>query len=87
MRAGLVFAIVAAFPFAARAQDNPACAKFEEPLAYNDCLSKLGPQAHAVQGAPEPAAERGGGGRVRGKLTAIAGKHGRVHMTFDVGSR
>lgn len=87
MRAALALAIVAAFAHPARAQDNPACAKFEEPLAYNDCLSKLGPQAHAVQGAREPVAERGGGRRVRGNFTAIAGKHGRVHMTFDVGSR
>jgi len=36
------------------AQDNPACAKFEEPLAYNACLAKLGPKAGATLAVPEP---------------------------------
>ena len=37
------------------AQDNPACAKFEEPFAYNACLAKLGPKAGATLAVPEPA--------------------------------
>jgi hypothetical protein len=36
-------------------QDNPACAKFQEPLEYNACLAKLGPKAGATLAAPEPA--------------------------------
>jgi len=38
----------------ARAQDNPACAKFQEPLEYNACLAKLGPKAGATLAVPEP---------------------------------
>ena len=36
------------------AEDNPACAKFESPLEYNDCLAKLGPRAGATLAVPEP---------------------------------
>jgi hypothetical protein len=39
----------------ALAQDNPACAKFQEPLEYNACLAKLGPKAGATLAAPESA--------------------------------
>ncbi len=37
------------------AEDNPACAKFQEPLEYNACLAKLGPKAGATLVVPEPA--------------------------------
>jgi hypothetical protein len=40
----------------ADAEDNPACAKFESPLEYNDCLAKLGPRAGATLAVPEPSA-------------------------------
>ena len=39
----LALAVSGAAP--ARAEDNPACAKFEEPLAYNACLASHGPKA------------------------------------------
>ena len=35
------------------AEDNPACAKFENPLEYNACLAKLGPKAGATLAVPE----------------------------------
>ena len=38
-----------------RAEDNPACAKFENPLEYNACLARLGPPAGATLAVPESA--------------------------------
>jgi hypothetical protein len=49
--AALIFLSSAA---SVHAQDNPACAKFENPLEYNDCLAKLGPRAGATLAVPEP---------------------------------
>ena len=31
-----------------RAQDNPACAQYREPMAYNACLAQHGPKANGV---------------------------------------
>jgi hypothetical protein len=82
--AAFVFAIAAP----AAAQDNPACAKFDEPLAYNNCLARLGPQAHAVQGGPEPG-EGGARDRVHQRLWPQAARrvHGRMRMEFNVTPR
>jgi hypothetical protein len=33
---------------AVRAQDNPACAQYREPMAYNACLAQHGPKANGV---------------------------------------
>ena len=68
----------------AQAEDNPACAKFEDPLAYNACLAKLGPQAHGARAAPEPVGEAGGAHRVHGGGVITRGKNGRVHMEFSI---
>jgi hypothetical protein len=38
----------------AEAEDNPACARFENPLEYNACLAKQGPRAGATLAVPEP---------------------------------
>jgi hypothetical protein len=62
---------------AANAVDNPACAKFEEPLAYNACLAKLGPKAYAV--APAPMHERYGAARRE--------KSGRMRAEFSIHRR
>jgi hypothetical protein len=59
---------------AANAEDNPACAKFENALAYNACLAKLGPKAYAAA----PTRERYGGRRE---------KSGRVKAEFSVRGR
>lgn len=77
MRRALAALVLLGLSGAARAQDNPACAKFADPLAYNSCLAKLGPKAwpsHAGRGGREPAAAPGRRGR-----------DGRAHMEFDVG--
>jgi hypothetical protein len=42
----------------ARAQDDPACAQYREPMAYNACLARHGPKASRVgqlHGGPQPA--------------------------------
>jgi hypothetical protein len=50
----LIVLSMAAHPIAARAQNDPACAKFQDPLAYNACLASHGPKAKDVAAAPEP---------------------------------
>ena len=39
---------VAAPAGSARAGDDPACARFQEPLAYNACLAAHGPKAPGI---------------------------------------
>lgn len=90
--APLLALCAAALPGLARAEDNPACAKLEEPLEYNACLASHGPKATDVGGAARPAgaapvnpyakaapAPR----RLTGRSTA-ARRHGRMHMEFNV---
>jgi hypothetical protein len=79
----------------ARAEDNPACAKFENPLEYNACLAKLGPKAGSTLAVPEPA----GPGRAMRAAPPARGVHsmhafaaprrsnGRVRMEFTVTPR
>jgi hypothetical protein len=71
MRPAIFLVVLFALGGAAKAADNPACAKFEEPLAYNACLAKLGPKAYLVA----PARERYGGRRE---------KSGRMKAEFSV---
>ena len=87
LAAALALATLGAAP--AQAQDR-ACAKIEEPLAYNACLANHGPKAGAVRAEPEPA---GGApssalhrhSRVRGALMARKTRRGKMEMEFDVG--
>jgi hypothetical protein len=81
-----------------RAQDNPACAQYREPMAYNACLAQHGPKANGVGqlhgGAPQPsraAQNRVWYGHSRRAPTAryyspqrVQRAHGRVHMEFPV---
>ena len=89
---------LAAFAWAgsARAQDDPACAQYHEPMAYNLCLARHGPKANGVGqlhgGGPQPG--RATQGRAwyghtyrRTPATRFYGAqrvHGRVHMEFPV---
>ena len=80
----------------ALAQDDPSCAQYQEPMAYNACLARHGPKANDIgahPGATQP--ERAGQDRAfRGEAHAPAtgfGRwphvqriHGRVHMEFHV---
>ncbi len=64
MRAALLLVSAAFLPALARAQDDPACARFEEPLAYNACLASHGPKANigaAPGGAPRQTDPEGEG--------------------------
>jgi hypothetical protein len=90
MRGSIMLLAVAlvASPGAVLAENDPACAKYEEPLAYNACLASRGPRANfgshsdadgqtapvRAQPANRPAANRGWGRETR--------RHGRVHMEF-----
>jgi hypothetical protein len=91
---------LAAFAWAgtARAQDNPACAQYREPMAYNACLAQHGPKANGVgqlHGGPQPGpAARNHvwyghtrGGALTTRYTSpqrVQRAHGRVHMEFPV---
>ncbi len=95
MRAALTLAVAAALlPMRARADVDPACAKIEEPLAYNACLAAHGPRAKNVAASPEPAEGAHGSDRVGRapveaarpgwRYPAAARRHGRIHMEFRI---
>ena len=87
---------VLAWAGSARAQGNPACAQYREPMAYNACLARHGPKANGVgrlHGGPQPT--YAGHDRVwhgqrhhRTPTTRFYSPHaahrGRVHMEFRV---
>ena len=95
MRQAFIFAIGAAAVLVgapARAVDNPACAKYEEPLAYNACLARLGPRAPTTHGVPAPnedpgAPYAGGRRRVHGGFEMSRERRGRMRMEFDIGGK
>ncbi len=80
----------------ARAEDDPSCAQYQEPMAYNACLARHGPKAngvgaHSGETRPEPAGQdRAYQGEARAPASAFRGWpptqriHGRVHMEFQV---
>ena len=72
------------------AEDNPACAKFENPLEYNACLAKQGPRAGATLAVPEPAGAAPAPRSVR-SMHAFRGApprtRGRVRMEFTIRRR
>jgi hypothetical protein len=82
-----------AFAESARADDNPACAQYREPMAYNACLARHGPKANAVgkfsghyvpnRGGTSEALTRRLAPRVRGAEGAQR-IHRRMHMEFRV---
>ncbi len=91
----IVLVLAAASVSPARADDDPQCAKYQEPLAYNACLASHGPRAtdvgtgpHEVQQSRRPPvqAERNRSAparSVRGWAHAQRGR-GRAHMEFRV---
>jgi len=84
--AALVFVASAA---SVHAEDNPACAKFENPLEYNACLARLGPRAGATLAVPEPGGAAPAARGVR-SMRAFAGTRrtgGRVRMEFTIKRR
>ncbi|HEY1941226.1 MAG TPA: hypothetical protein VGH40_03805 [Roseiarcus sp.] len=90
MRKALVAALAVGVAFScadASAQDNPRCAKFEEPLAYNACLARLGPPAHGVRALPDPegGASADSAAPFRGGPVVSHMRRGRARLEFDVG--
>lgn len=86
LRFACAIAACAALP--ARAQDNPACARYEDALAYNACLAKLGPQAHASRAASEGLSglqTTRVHGRVHSVFAVARQPNGRMRAVFDVG--
>ncbi len=53
-RATMILLVLVALVLAgrARAQDKSACAKYQEPIAFNACLARHGPKANDL--APRP---------------------------------
>ena len=82
----------------AQAQDDPACAQYREPMAYNLCLAQHGPKANGVgklHGGPQPGSAAQGRvwyGHTHGRAPteryyspqSAHRVHGRVHMEFQV---
>src|SRR5271169_3549243 len=99
-RAAIALCLAAlAWAGSARAEDDPACAQYREPMAYNACLARHGPKANGVGqlhgGGPQPsraAQSRGWYGHAyrRAPTTRFYGPagaqrvHGRMHMEFPV---
>ena len=80
----------------ALAEDDPSCARYQEPMAYNACLARHGPKANGVgthSGATQPR-PAGQDRTYEGEIQAPAAgfrhwphaqrTHGRVHMEFRV---
>ena len=74
------------FNFAGRAhaQDEAACATYQEPMAYNACLASHGPKANDIGRLPAGGGKRGAWtSRERGDVHATR-KHGRSSLEFLV---
>lgn len=86
MRASLLIlaSVAAAFPRLAASQDDPACAKYQEPLAYNACLASHGPKANEI-GANRGQSQLGHVPYARQReWPGATRRHGRVHMEFRI---
>jgi hypothetical protein len=81
MRRALLLLLLVFSP--AAAEDNPACAKFEDPLAYNACLARQGPIARAAPMRAAPGLHAPGR-RAAGRIVATRGRK-RGEMVFTVG--
>ncbi len=82
----IVLAVSIAAASAARAGSYPDCEKYEEPLAYNQCLASHGPSALRALAAT---ADEGAGAEIRGiggiqKARPFHRAHGRMSATFTI---
>ena len=79
---------VLALPAAAQAGPYADCEKYQEPLAYNQCLASHGPSAlHALAATPQ---EEGAGTEIQGirglqSARPFRQSHGRMSATFEIG--
>jgi hypothetical protein len=98
VRAAIALSLAAlAWTASARAEDDPACAQYREPMAYNLCLAQHGPKANSIGKVRGPQPGQAGQdqvwyGRTRGHAPAARSYsvpdahrvHGRMHMEFPV---
>lgn len=74
--------------------DDPDCARFEDPLAYNACLARHGPKAGAVAKGSQATVAPSGvaiqpalkviGAAPRDRPRRVDRPHGRIHMEFEL---
>jgi hypothetical protein len=93
-RAAIALSLAAlAWTASARAEDDPACAQYREPMAYNACLARHGPKANGVgtlSGHYQPGPIRSDWKHSRAPTARFTGGqgaqrvHGRMHMEFRV---
>ena len=93
-RAAIALSLAAlAWAQCARAADDPSCAQYREPMAYNACLARHGPKANAIgtlsgHAQPGGAAQRrsryGGAPATFHRRRRAEPAHGRMHMEFQV---
>jgi hypothetical protein len=92
VRAAIALSLAAAaWTVSVRAEDDPACAQYREPMAYNACLARRGPKANGVgtlSGHFQPGRTRSDW--TRGRAPSVSGAQrtyrfdGRMHMEFRV---
>ncbi len=75
---------LAAAPRPALGQDDPACAKYQEPLAYNACLASHGPKANSIRAEPHADARSSAGSAPGREWPAATRRRGRIHMEFRI---
>jgi hypothetical protein len=94
-RIDLILLVLAAASIGPARADDPACAKYQDPLAYNACLASHGPKAkdlatiphQSVGSAPTPVqAQRSAPARARSARSRphFAHRRGRARMEFQV---
>jgi hypothetical protein len=97
VRAAIALSLAAlAWAGSARAEDDPACAQYHEPMAYNACLARHGPKANGVgklsrQSRLGGVAQDRASGETQSRATrafqrwqGVQRVHGRMHMEFRV---
>ena len=73
----------------ALAEDDPRCAQYHEPMAYNACLARHGPKANGVgtlsrQFRSGGVAQQDRTPRSFQRWQGVQRAHGRMHMEFRV---
>jgi len=75
----------------ALAADDPTCAQYREPMAYNACLARHGPKANNLKGLGGEAqpgrrlkGEAGTGAQPFRRWRRSARPGGRAHMEFQI---
>jgi len=86
LRAFAVVAVSLAFGTLAQGQTYPDCEKYDEPLAYNQCLASHGPSAlHALAAtADEGAVTEIHGFRSVQRARPSSRSHGRMSASFTI---